>query len=653
MCGIAGIVNHTSEPVSEQTLRKMLAYIQHRGPDQFGIYRDNNCGLVNARLSILDIAGGQQPISNEDQTLWIVYNGEIFNDLILKEDLLNKGHHFTTQTDTEVVLHLYEEYGVDFLQKINGQFAIAIWNSREKSLFLARDRIGIRPLYYSIIGSKFVFTSEIKTMLALETWNPEIDRDVLKEIFTYWGPLSPHSIFKNVFEVPPGNYLIYKNGETTIQKYWDLNFNEVSREKSENSYIEEFEDLLINSAQIRLRADVPVGAYLSGGLDSSTIAAVIQRFSNAPLETFSIQFSNPQFDEKEFQNQMVKSLNVNHHSFTVTAEDIGLIFRDVIWHTETPILRTSPAPMFLLSRMVHQNNYKVVLTGEGADEILGGYDIFKENYIRRFIAKDPNSKLRPKLLQALYPEIPLLSQNASFLQAFFSKDILEINSPFYSHHLRWSNTARSLRFFKDSVSTPMSPFSYEVGLPVNFRSWNSLAQAQYLEMITFLTPYLLSSQGDRMAMANSVEGRYPFLDYRLIEFASKLPPELKLRGLQEKWILRQFARKLLPKEIWQRRKKPYRAPIHQSFFGPKTKEMTFDLLSPKNIKAANLFSPTAASKIVNKAAHADQLSEIEEMALVGMVSTQMVFSQFSNREHGQPDLNQHTPLKIVDLVTSA
>jgi asparagine synthase (glutamine-hydrolysing) len=456
-----------------------------------------------------------------------------------------------------------------------------------------------------------------------------------------------------VFEVPPGNYLIYKNGETTIQKYWDLNFNEVSREKSENSYIEEFEDLLINSAQIRLRADVPVGAYLSGGLDSSTIAAVIQRFSNAPLETFSIQFSNPQFDEKEFQNQMVKSLNVNHHSFTVTAEDIGLIFRDVIWHTETPILRTSPAPMFLLSRMVHQNNYKVVLTGEGADEILGGYDIFKENYIRRFIAKDPNSKLRPKLLQALYPEIPLLSQNASFLQAFFSKDILEINSPFYSHHLRWSNTARSLRFFKDSVSTPMSPFSYEVGLPVNFRSWNSLAQAQYLEMITFLTPYLLSSQGDRMAMANSVEGRYPFLDYRLIEFASKLPPELKLRGLQEKWILRQFARKLLPKEIWQRRKKPYRAPIHQSFFGPKTKEMTFDLLSPKNIKAANLFSPTAASKIVNKAAHADQLSEIEEMALVGMVSTQMVFSQFSNREHGQPDLNQRTPLKIVDLVTSA
>jgi len=198
----------------------------------------------------------------------------------------------------------------------------------------------------------------------------------------------------------------------------------------------------------------------------------------------------------------------------------------------------------------------------------------------------------------------------------------------------------------------MSTFSYDLGLPANFNSWNTLAQAQYLEMITFLTPYLLSSQGDRMAMANSVEGRYPFLDYRLIEFANKLPPDLKLRGLQEKWILRKFAKKLLPKEIWQRRKKPYRAPIHQSFFGLKTKEMTFDLLNPENIKAANLFSPIAASKIVNKAALADQLSEIEEMALVGMISTQMVFSQFINRAHFHPLLNQRTPLKIVDRVTS-
>ena len=379
MCGIAGIIKHNgSNPISKSTLRDMLALLQHRGPDQFGIYQDNDCGLVNTRLSILDLSGGQQPISNQDQTLWIVYNGEIFNDLPLKKELIAKGHQFQTTTDTEVVIHLYEEYGPEFLQKINGQYAIAIWDTNKKSLFLARDRMGIRPLYYAFINGNFVFSSEIKAMLAIENFSPEIDEVVLKEIFTYWGPLSPRSIFKNVYELPPGSFLQFQDGNVKIEAYWKVDFPEQKGEKSENEYIDEFEDLLINASQIRLRADVPVGAYLSGGLDSSTIAAVIQQFSDAPLETFSIQFSNPQFDEKEFQNQMVNSLRVNHHSFTCTPEDIGSIFPDVIWHTETPVLRTSPAPMYLLSQLVHKNHYKVVLTGEGADEILGGYDILRK-----------------------------------------------------------------------------------------------------------------------------------------------------------------------------------------------------------------------------------------------------------------------------------
>ncbi|NTW44565.1 MAG: asparagine synthase (glutamine-hydrolyzing), partial [Anaerolineaceae bacterium] len=499
------------------------------------------------------------------------------------------------------------------------------------------------------INGNFVFSSEIKAMLAIENFTPEINEVVLKEIFTYWGPLSPRSIFKNVHELPPASFLLFQDGSVNIEAYWKLDFPEQKVEKTENEYIDAFEELLINASQIRLRADVPVGAYLSGGLDSSTIAAVIQQFSDAPLETFSIQFSNPQYDEKEFQNQMVNSLRVNHHSFTCTPEDIGTIFPDVIWHTETPILRTSPAPMYLLSQLVHKNHYKVVLTGEGADEILGGYDIFKENFIRRFIARDQDSKLRPKLIQALYPEIPQLSQNASFLQAFFMKDIQQTNSPYYSHHLRWSNTARSLRFFRDSnFSDAITSNDYPVSVPVEFHSWNSLAQAQYLEMTTFLAPYLLSSQGDRMAMANSVEGRYPFLDYRIVEFANKLPPNYKLRGLNEKWILRQFAKKLLPKEIWQRRKKPYRAPIHQSFFSPTTSAYTNDLLSTESIKNGNFFSPMAVSKLVSKASRTDQLSEIEEMALVGMISTQLVHLQFTQRTHSIPALNPNVQLKVIN-----
>ena len=511
MCGIAGVAKKlNNSTISIETLKSMIAYIQHRGPDQYGAYRDNHCGMVNARLSILDLEGGQQPIANEDETLWIVYNGEIYNYLNLKDHLTTLGHQFRTQTDTEVILHLYETYGPFALSLLNGPFALAIWDSKERSLFLARDRMGIRPLFYFQDQNQLAFSSEIKAFFGIPNWQPAINLSALQQIFTFWGPLSPQTIFKNVFELPAGSYLIFKNGEAKIENYWSLNFSKNNRNKPDQYYQDEFEELLINSAQIRLRADVPVGAYLSGGLDSSTTTAIIQQFSEAPLETFSIQFSTPLFDEQSFQKQLVSSLNVNHHSITCTPEDIGEIFPEVIWHTETPILRTSPAPMFLLSKLVNKNNYKVVLTGEGADEILAGYDIFKEDYIRRFVARRPTSKLRPKLFNALYPEIPQLSQNSSFLQAFFSKDISQTESPYYSHHLRWSNTARTNRFLQDSGTGDLSLSDYPVDLPEDFMSWSSLSRAQYLEMTTFLTPYLLSSQGDRMAMAHSVEGRFPF-----------------------------------------------------------------------------------------------------------------------------------------------
>lgn len=650
MCGIAGIVKKQNKgPISIETLTSMIAYLQHRGPDQYGAYRDNHCGMVNTRLSILDIAGGQQPIANEDETLWIVYNGEIYNDLDLKDHLIALGHQFRTQTDTEVILHLYETYGPTMLSYLNGAFAIAIWDSKERSLFLARDRVGIRPLFYFQDQNKLAFSSEIKAFFGLPDWQPEIDLSVLQQIFTFWGPQSPNTIFKNVFELPAGNYLLFENGEAKISPYWSLNFTKNGSTKSDQHYQEEFEALLINSAQIRLRADVPVGAYLSGGLDSSITTAIIQQFSNTPLETFSIQFSTPEYDEQSFQRQMVAALNVNHHSITCKPEDIGTIFPEVIWHAESPVLRTSPAPMFLLSKLVNQNNYKVVLTGEGADEILAGYDIFKEDYIRRFVARRPESTLRPKLFNALYPEIPQLSQNSSFLQAFFSKDITRINSPYYSHHLRWSNTARTNRFLKHSDSSDLSLSDYPIGIPQDFMSWSPLSRAQYLEMTTFLTPYLLSSQGDRMAMAHAVEGRYPFLDYRLVEFSNRLPDHLKLRGLQEKWILRKFAKKMLPREIWQRRKRPYRAPIHHSFFSSaNSPDYINELFNLQSLKDSNLFKPTAVQKLVNKAKASPQISEIEEMALVGIISSQLIYHQFIQKNHIKPKINQNIPFRLVD-----
>jgi asparagine synthase (glutamine-hydrolysing) len=286
--------------------------------------------------------------------------------------------------------------------------------------------------------------------------------------------------------------------------------------------------------------------------------------------------------------------------------------------------------MFMLSRLVHDHNLKVVITGEGADEFLGGYDIFKETIVRRFWAKQPDSQLRPLLLRRLYPEISRLgSTSESFLTAFFKKNLTATNSPFYSHFIRWSNAGRLQRLLQNPSSDSFEQLAAEVvPIPANFQNWSPLAQAQYLEIVTFLSPYLLSSQGDRVAMAHSVEGRFPFLDYRVVEFCNRLPAKLKLRGLNEKWLLRQVASKLLPADIWQRRKRPYRAPIHRSFFHAESPAYVMDLLSEESLRAAGLFNPAAVAQLIRKAQSGAQLSEVDDMAVAGVLSTQLVYQQF-------------------------
>ena len=404
MCGISGIYNfQENKPVDLGVLKNMILALSHRGPDEYGLYRDTQAGLASARLSIIDIAGGQQPITNEDQTLWIVFNGEIFNYVELRPPLEAKGHRFSTNTDTEVILHLYEEYGAECVKHLNGQFAIAIWDSTKHSLLLARDRLGIRPLFYRTTPTSLAFASEIKSFSALPDWQPTFDRQALGQIFTYWAPLAQRTAFQGVSEVPPGHYLLAKDGQVHLSPYWRLDFNEESPACSDDEYLEQFSALLIDATRIRLRADVPVGAYLSGGLDSSTTSAVIRNYTDTPLDTFSIAFSTAQYNESDFQMRMARHLGTNHQVITCTPEDIGRVFPEVIWHTEIPILRTSPAPMYMLSDLVHRNNYKVVMTGEGADEFLGGYDIFKEMKIRRFVARHPEIGKTPAALQPALP----------------------------------------------------------------------------------------------------------------------------------------------------------------------------------------------------------------------------------------------------------
>ena len=655
MCGIVGTLNLTQDiPIQGSNLRRMLATIRHRGPDGFGIYVDDQVGLGSARLSIIDLAGGDQPIGNEDGSLWIVFNGEIFNYVELRPTLEARGHRFSTNTDTEVILHLYEEFGPDCLHHLNGQFAIAIWDARQKSLFLARDRVGIRPLFYTLQDGQLVFGSEIKSILAYPGVPAEIDPVALDQIFKYWSALSPRTIFKDIYDVPPGHFLFAKDGNFSIHSYWSLDFQQdATQVRPLQDYLEEFESLLVNATQIRLRADVPVGAYLSGGLDSSTIAAIIRSYTSTPLDTFSIAFSDPDFDESPYQQRMAQFLGTQHQVVYAEHADIGRVFPDVIWHTETPILRTAPAPMYLLSKLVRENNYKVVLTGEGADEFLAGYDIFKEAKIRRFWGRQPESNSRSRLLQRLYPDISSLPNSTAYLASFFGEGLEDTESFEYSHAIRWKNTHRSKRFFSDGLQAAVTNRTYDappsIAYPAGFGSWDSLSQAQWLESSIFLPQYLLSSQGDRMSMAHSVEGRFPFLDYRVVEFCNRLPPRVKLFGLVEKYLLKRLSQKWLPDEIWQRPKRPYRAPIHRSFFHDQPLNWVKELLSPDRVQEAGLFKKEAINQLVKKLEAGKRLGETDDMALAGILSSQLVYELFIRSYRTMPAVREDELTRKIQI----
>lgn len=653
MCGIAGIVRTEPGPAPDElAVRRMLASLRHRGPDEFGLYLDEQAALGNARLSVIDVHGGAQPIANEDETLWIVFNGEVFNYVELRPELEARGHSFTTNSDTEVVLHLYEEYGTEGFRRMNGQWAIAIWDQRRRELLLARDRLGVRPLFYTRHAGDLYFGSEVKAVLNGVGTSGTLDAGDILDVFTYWAPLQGRSVFRGISELPPGHYAVFGDGELTVRRYWQAEFAtpRSGGTTSEAGYLEEFHDLLVSAVRIRLRADVPVGAYLSGGLDSSVITAIVRNCTPNLLNTFSIAFTDAHFDEREHQSRVAAHLGTTHHVVDASHADIGRVFPEVVWHAEVPLLRTAPAPMYLLSKLVRSTGFKVVLTGEGADEFLGGYDIFKEAQVRRFWARQPGSKLRPALLRRLYPDIFRSPQtSASFLTAFFGEGLQDVDAPEYSHALRWRNNRRTWRFFSDDVLRAGTATPGEQILPLlpdAFPQYGGLEKAQTLEIATFLSQYLLSSQGDRMGMANSIEGRYPFLDCRIVDFCSRLPSRLKLRGLQEKYLLRRLAQRWLPPEVSRRHKRPYRAPIHRCFFNEQAPDYVREVLSPEAIRRTGWFKPAAVSQLVAKLDAGKPLGETDDMALAGILSTQLLDLQFVSDFRIASPLADEKPVKI-------
>jgi len=646
MCGIAGTFNLTrSQPPAESNIRRMLALLRHRGPDQFGIYFDGHAALGSARLSIIDLESGQQPIANEDESLWIVFNGELFNDAELREELIARGHRFRTKTDTEVLLHLFEEFGPGALHRLNGDFAFAIWNAVDRTFFLARDRAGVRPLFYTIASGRLIFASEIKAILSHPDVAAAIDTRALHEVFTFWSTLGARTVFQNVRQLPPGHWLAGGSGRFEIHRYWQLEFPHGRDTRDEGRLAADLEALLEGATRRRLRADVPVGAYLSGGLDSSVIAALARRHVSK-LKTFSISFSDREFDESGFQIEVARGLGTDHEVIHATPARIMDVLPGVVWHTETPILRAAPAPMLLLAQLARKHHCKVVLTGEGADEFFGGYDVFKEAKIRAWWARQPFSARRPRLLRRLYPDIAALGGTPdAFLAAFFGENLTSVSDADYSHAIRWRNNHRVTRFIKETQEeTSTSPESLD--LPSSFSRWDIVERAQYLESTIFLPQYLLSSQGDRMAMAHGVEGRFPFLDPAVIDFATRLPPRLKLRVLQEKYLLRKAALKSLPPAIANRPKRPYRAPIDPAHFTSSAPDYARELLSEPGLRRADLFKPAPVAQLLNKMARGIRIGETDAMAAVGILSAQLLHFQFIENFCVPAPIPRDTRLKV-------
>jgi asparagine synthase (glutamine-hydrolysing) len=642
MCGIAGLVSQDRDEDIVAHLPRMIAMLRHRGPDASRVHLEPGAGLAHARLSVIDVRTGAQPMSNDEGTLWITFNGEIFNYVELRRELERAGHRFRTQSDTEVLLRLYEDRGAGAIAALNGDWAFAIWNARSRTLVLSRDRMGVRPLYYTIASRSLLFASEIKALFAHPRVSRELNPEALDDVFTVWSPLASRTMFTAVRELPPGHTLTWRDGRLTVSRDWQPEFARVERETlSDRDAEEHLRAHLTSATRIRLRADVPVGAYVSGGLDSSLVAAIAagerRRGGDAALalRTFSIGFDTAEFDERPYQHRVVAALRTDHHELRCTDADIAQAFPDVVWHAETPLLRTAPAPMYLLARFVRERGHTVVLTGEGADEVFGGYHIFKEAKLRRMWSERGRTTRRAALVKRLYPHLPHLQrQSAAFLQSFFHAAPDDLAHPCFSHLPRWSLTSRLKMFFSDSLRGAVegrdAVGEIAAQLPSAYASWDLLARTQYLEMTQLLPGYLLSAQGDRMAMAHGVETRFPYLDPNVVAFGTSLPERLVMHGMREKVLLRRLGRTLTPSAVWRRAKQPYRAPGADVFFGPGGAGYVSDLLAPSQIRRDGLFNPDAVSRLVRKFQEGKAIGVKDDMALVGILSTQLLIHHFVN-----------------------
>ncbi|MBS1868317.1 MAG: asparagine synthase (glutamine-hydrolyzing) [Actinobacteria bacterium] len=627
MCGIAGIVRADADaPVAEEALRRMAGALRHRGPDGWGLAREGGAGLVSTRLAIFDVPGGWQPMRGERGTL-LVYNGEVYNHPELRREL---GGAFATTSDTEVVLRLLEREGVRALDRLNGQFALAWWEPAARRLTLVRDRFGVRPLHWAALpDGGIAFASEAKALFASGEVAAAPDLAGIDEVFTTWGARAPRSAFAGVAQLPPGGLLVWEDGEPVAQRTWWEP--DCARGGSAAPAPGDLAELLADAVRLRLRADVPVGTYLSGGLDSSLISALAQRATDHELRTFSVAFHDARYDERPWQERVARALGTRHHAVEVGPREIADGFRAVVAHAETPLIRTAPVPLHLLARATRAHGITVVATGEGADELFWGYDLFKETALRELHVRDPARA--EALLDGLYPylDVPAERRGPAWRRFFFEAGAP--GDPLFSHGPRIAATAVVRAFYRPEAAQSLAgadPLArLRADLPPGFARWSALERAAWLELTTLLAPNLLAAQGDRVAMAHGVEGRFPFLDHRVFAHAAALPPERKLGpGLREKAELRDLAARLLPAEVAARPKQPYRAPEVAPFFGPHAPAWVEERLEARALDAVGIFDPARVAGLLRRCRTGKASGFREGMALVGILSTQVWHERF-------------------------
>lgn len=649
MCGICGVVA-LDGPLNlpEQTPERMIGVMRHRGPDEFGAWRDRTVFLGHARLSIIDLKQGQQPMASIRGRYRIIFNGEIFNYPELTEELQALGHTFRTSSDTEVIINAYKEWGTHCVDHFNGQFAFALYDRNKRQVFLARDRFGIRPLFITEHQGQLLFASEIKSLRAYPGLELELEPTAMAEIFRHWTPIGSGTAFKGVSQLPPGHVAVIGDESfgtagpapwpagLGVHRYWHPSFLPAAEDHrfvsraEEKSYAGQVREALVKAATLRLRADVPVGAYLSGGLDSSATAAIIHKFTDHHLKTFSVGFENPDFDETRWQREMAAHIGTDHRTITTGNDDIASRLHDVTWLAEAPILRTAPAPLHALSSLARREGFKVVLTGEGADEVFAGYNIFREAKVRHFWSREPGSRSRSALLTRLYPY--LAQSPPEFLRKFYGVGLDDPGDPLFSHGPRWSNTTTLAAFLGEEAQGEHSAGGAVErllgSLPRDFVDWGGVARAQYLEMTTFMANYLLCSQGDRMLMGHSVEGRFPFLDHEVAELAGRIPASIKLQSLNEKSILKQGVADLLPSRILKRAKQPYRAPDGSALQGRLGRQLVADFLKDDLAPGWDLWEPRRIAALVRKWEAGKLVSVRDNMSLIGVLTGRLLQHDF-------------------------